>query len=142
MDIGGKQPDPFGGLKATPPSQDAPPKPGIKDFAFLIINNCSHVVIDGLRIRECWPSILFLKDASHVQIRNCVWRHGTYAIYAKDNTTHLLVENNEWQQDNSPDHQLWSKLDWSERMAARARMASSGITMEGFFRPEASAAMS
>ena len=58
---GGRSPDPYWG--GTTPAQDAPQKPGVKDFAFLIIDECTHVVIDGLKIRECWPSILFVKDS-------------------------------------------------------------------------------
>jgi hypothetical protein len=69
---GGRSPDPYWG--GTTPAQDAPQKPSVKDFAFLIIDECTHVVIDGLKIRECWPSILFVKDTRYLQIRNCVWR--------------------------------------------------------------------
>lgn len=108
---GGQAPDPYwgGGL----PAQDAPRKPDVTDFAFLLIDKCHHVVIDGLRIGKCWPSILSVKDSSHLQIRNCVLRNGTYAIFAKgEKTSHLLIEDNEWQQDNSPDHDLWFKIDW------------------------------
>ena len=42
-----------------------------------------------------WPSILFVKDTTYLQIRNCVWRNATYAIFAKGATSHLLIENNE-----------------------------------------------
>jgi hypothetical protein len=107
---GGRQPNPYWGAK--PPSQDAPSKPGVKDVAFLIVDECAHVVIDGLKIREFWPSILFVKDTQYLQVRNCIWRHGTYAIFAKGNTSHLLIEDNEWQQDDSSEHELWSTLDW------------------------------
>jgi hypothetical protein len=107
---GGKSPDANWGGK--PPSEDAPGKPDVTDFAFLIIDECSHVVIDGLKIRDCWPSILLVKDTKYLQIRNCVWRNATYAIFAKKATSHLLIEDNEWQQDDSPGHDLWLTLDW------------------------------
>jgi len=108
---GGQVPDPYWG--GTLPSTDAPRKPDVTDFAFLLINKCRHVVIDGLRIRRCWPSILSIKDSDHLQVRNCMLRGATYAIFAKGaQTSHLLIENNDWQQDDSPDHDLWYRLDW------------------------------
>jgi hypothetical protein len=46
-------------------------------------------------------------------------RHGTYAIFAKgDGTSHLLIEGNEWQQDDSPGHDLWFKIDWARSHGA------------------------
>ena len=45
---------------------------------------CAHLRIEGLKIRNCWPSILFLKNSCHVVIRNCTLRDGTFAIVAKD----------------------------------------------------------
>ncbi len=107
---GGQVPDPFWG--GSSPSQDAPGKPAVADFAFLVIDECTNVVIEGLKIQNCWPSILLVKDTRSLQIRKCVWRHGTYAIFAKGNTSHLLIEDNEWQQDDSPGHDLWLTLDW------------------------------
>ena len=41
------------------------------------------------------------------------------AIFAKadkklpEKTSHLLIESNEWQQDDSPDHALWTRIDWA-----------------------------
>ena len=35
---GGTQPDPFWGHDNTDPAKDSPPKPGITDFAFLVID--------------------------------------------------------------------------------------------------------
>jgi hypothetical protein len=108
---GGKRPDPWWG--DVPPSQDAPSKPGFDDFALLQFDECSHVVVDGLKVRDCWPSIIFAKDTHHLQIRNCDLRGATYAIFAKSaSTSDLLIENNLWQQDESPNHDLWLLLDW------------------------------
>jgi hypothetical protein len=108
---GGQTPDPFWG--GTLPSADAPRKPDVTDFAFLLIDKCRHIVIDGLKVRRCWPSILSVKDSSHLQIRDCALRNATYAIFVKGpQTSHLLIENNDWQQDDSSDHDLWYRLDW------------------------------
>jgi hypothetical protein len=109
---GAASPNPFWG--ELPPAQRGPSKPTTEDFAFLVIIGCAHVVIEGLKLREFWPSILSVKDSHHVTIRNCTLRHGTYAIFAKGSrTSHLLIEGNEWQQDDSPDHALWTRLDWA-----------------------------
>lgn len=121
----GQSPDPYWG--GALPSQDAPRKPDMSDFAFLLIDKCEHVEIDGLKIENCWPSILFVKDTSRLHIRRCVWRNGTYAIFAKgEKTSHLLIEDNEWQQDDSPGHDLWFKLDW--------RRAHGNENSDGLFR--------
>lgn len=110
---GGTQPDPFWGHDNTDPAKDSPPKPGITDFAFLVIDRCAHIVIESLMIRECWPSILFVSDTTQLTVRDCNWRHATYAIFAKGSeTSHLLIERNQWQQDDSANHALWSEIDW------------------------------
>lgn len=122
---GGAVPDPDWG--DVPPAVDAPRKPDVGDFAFLAILDCEHVVIDGLKLRDFWPTILFIKNSRRVTIRNCVFRHGTYAIFAKGGkTSHLLVESNEWQQDDSPDHALWTRIDWAR--------AHGGENSDGLYR--------
>lgn len=89
--------------------------PSRTDFAFLHIDECAHVVINGLRIRDCWPVIFWVKDTHHLTIRGCTLQHGTHAIYAKGTpTSHLLIEGNHWQQDTSPGHLLWTTIDWAE----------------------------
>jgi hypothetical protein len=114
---GAAAPDPLWGEQ--PPAIDAPSKPSTEDFGFLVIIDCAHVVIEGLKLREFWPSILSIKHSHHLTIRNCTFRHGTYAIFAKSDrdapgkTSHLLIEGNEWQQDDSPEHALWTRIDWA-----------------------------
>lgn len=108
--LGTRAPDPYWG--ARPPADDPPSKPSAADLAFLVIDDCSHVRIEGLKIRDCWPSIFFVKDTIDLTLRGCTLRHGTYAMFAKGATSHLLLEGNEWRQDDSPDHQLWNAIDW------------------------------
>jgi hypothetical protein len=109
--LGGRAADPHWGV--TSPAEEGPSKPTDKDFAFLLIDDCSHVRIEGLKIQDCWPSIFFVKDTTHLTVRGCTLRHGTYAVFAKgQDTSHLLLEGNEWRQDDSVDHQLWNKIDW------------------------------
>jgi len=120
---GGKSPDPKWG--GSEPAKDAPGKPDVTDFAFLAIDSCAYVVIDGLRIRDCWPSILFVKNSHHLTIRNCLLRNATYAIFAKGvHTCHLLIEGNEWRQDDSPDRLLWTQIDWA---SAHGNEGSDGL---------------
>lgn len=94
------------------PADGPPAKPSDIDFAFLVIAKCDHVRIEGLRLRDCWPSIFFVKDTTHLTVRGCTLRHATYAVLAKGETSHLLLEGNEWRQDDSPDHELWNRIDW------------------------------
>lgn len=76
-----QSPNPYWG--GGDPTTSAPTKPGIDDFAFLIFDECAWIVVEGLHIKNCWPSIFYLKDSNHVAIRGCTLRHGTYAVFAK-----------------------------------------------------------
>jgi hypothetical protein len=114
---GGQVPDPHWGAGA--PHEVQPAKPAIDDFAFLVIDKCAYVTIEQLKIQDCWPTIISIKNSHHVTVRGCDMRHGTYAIFAKgtpapDDTSHLLIERNTWQQDTSPEHLLWTVIDWAQ----------------------------
>src|SRR5262249_2804901 len=115
---GGRRPDPqWGGGQ---PSAGPPGKPSLSDFALLAIDECQNIVIDGLMVRDCWPSIVFIKDSTRIIVRNCLFRGGTFAIFAKGpgepatGVRGYLIEGNTWQQDDSPDHKLWSRYPWAE----------------------------
>ena len=131
---GGRSPDPYWGdeVPGEGPAKNPPRKPNAKDFAFLVVDECVHLRIEGLKIRDCWPSIFFLKNSCHVVIRNCTLRNGSFAIVAKDTpdegplTSHLLVDGNEWQQDDSDEHLLWTRIDWAR--------AHGGEKADGMFR--------
>jgi hypothetical protein len=110
---GGQTPNPFWG--GGTPATDSPGKPDIGDFALLIIDECEAITIEGLKIRDCWPTIISVKDTQFLTIRGCELRHATYAVFAKGKTTsHLLLEDNEWRQDDSESHGLWSTIGWRE----------------------------
>src|SRR5215468_11730031 len=51
---GGASPDPQWG--GGDPKTDPPRKPLPDDFAFLSIDDCAYLVIDGLKLRDFWPS--------------------------------------------------------------------------------------
>lgn len=106
---GNRSPDPNRGLGI----------PSITEPAFLRIDGCEHIVIEGLKIKEWWPAIFIAKATHWLTVRGCDLLHGSYAIAAKDEkdaitTSHLLLEDNRWQQDDSEDHDLWFKIDWRE----------------------------
>jgi hypothetical protein len=109
---GGQTPNPFWG--GGTPATDSPGKPAIGDFALLVIDECEAITIEGLKIRDCWPAIISVKDTQFLTIRGCKLLHATYAVFAKGKTSHLLLEGNEWQQDDSESHGLWSAIDWRE----------------------------
>jgi hypothetical protein len=115
---GGRKPHPRWG--GDDPSKDAPRKPRRDDFAFLIIDDCQNIIVDGLMVKDCWPSILFIKDSGLITVRNCQLRDATYAIFAKTDPTAgastrgYLIEGNSWQQDGSADHRLWSRYSWEQ----------------------------
>ena len=130
----GDRPTPIGATRnpGEGPGEESARKPGAKDFAFLVVDRCAHIRIEGLKIRNCWPGIFFLKNSCHIVIRNCTLRNGSFAIVAKDTpaegplTSHLLVEGNEWRQDNSEEHLLWTRIDW--------KRAHGGENADGMFR--------
>ena len=104
------------GDKSPDPSR-LPGIPAFTDPAFLCIDDCEHVIIDGLKIKNWWPGIVHAKETRWLTVRGCDLRHASYAIAAKDkrtHTSHLLIEDNHWQQDDSTGHDLWFKIDWKE----------------------------
>ena len=91
-----------------------PPHPKPKDFSFLQLFDCHHVVIENLRVANCWPSIFYFEQSANLVVRGCVLLDATYAIYCTGPaTSHVLVENNTWQQDSSPGHLLWTTIEWT-----------------------------
>jgi hypothetical protein len=109
---GGRRPDPFRG--DSHPADEAPSKPTADDPALLYLEDCRHVTVEGIRACDFWPVIFNIRDASHLVIRDCTLRHATFAIFAKgEDVTHLLIDHNTWQQDDSPDHLLWTTHDWA-----------------------------
>jgi hypothetical protein len=82
------------------------------DPSFLKIINCRYVTVENLIVWKWWPSIFFIEDSRNISIRGCDLKNGTHAIFATGETSHLLIENNKWKQDDSVNHDLWHKIDW------------------------------
>lgn len=109
---GGSKGDPAWGRVA--PSVGPAGDPKGETFAFLRFANCRHIIVDGLKLCRFWPRILEFTNCQQITIRNCRMLHGTQAIFAREGCRNFLIEDNDWQQDDSPDHALWSSISWVE----------------------------
>jgi hypothetical protein len=78
------------------------------------LENCSWIVIEGFRIRNCWTDIITSVDASYLSIKQCDVFGGKRLLYAKGrNSHHFLIENCKWEQDI----RVWTHEDgysWDE----------------------------
>ncbi|WP_428926333.1 right-handed parallel beta-helix repeat-containing protein [Marinibacterium sp. SX1] len=83
------------------------------DHIFLQLKDCRHVILRNLCLANAWPTGLLMNKCRDITIENCRIRGGTDAIYAKA-TTGLTIRDCHWQQDTSPDHALWHRIDWVE----------------------------
>lgn len=116
------------------PQDDPPPRPSALDFAFLQLIDCEFIHIQDLEIKDCWPSILFIQRSHHLKISGCRLEGGTNAIFAKEiNTSHILIEDNSWQQDTSPGHDLWTCIDWVESHGGESGTGTARQFNGGFF---------
>jgi hypothetical protein len=67
--------------------------------AFQLID-CSWIVIDGFRIRNCWTDIITAVDVSYLSVRQCDVVGGKRLLYATGRKSHhFLVEHCRWEQD-------------------------------------------
>ncbi len=76
----------------------------------LKIKRASWIVIRNLAIRHCWPSALFIRDASYITASDLNIHGATYAISIFGRSHHVLVEKNLWSQD--PSGMIWSSIPW------------------------------
>lgn len=83
------------------------------DFILLHLKSCRHVILRNLCIANAWPTGILLSECEYITIENCRFRGGKEAIYAK-NCRNLIVRGCHWQQDTSPGHDLWHRIDWVE----------------------------
>src|SRR5262245_22036141 len=135
-----------GGLTPTPTKDSSlrstpPKKPTTEEKAFLIIIDCSDIVLDGLCLKNFWPNIVLIKNSRNITIRNCQMKGGTYAIFAKgkaaddpdDDSMGYLIEGNCWQQDDTADHKLWTQFDWAEAHGGEGGEGSRNYFNGAFF---------
>lgn len=87
------------------------------EFAFLKLFRVRHLVIDGLRFANCWPTAIFLRSVQDLVIRNCQGEGGRYFIYARqltlEPTKNITIERCRWVQDAMFD--MWEgRTTWQE----------------------------
>jgi hypothetical protein len=75
-----------------------------------VLRDSSWVVFRNLRVVDCWPTFLFMHASSYVTLRDSHVIGSTYAVFMQDRTHHVLVENNDWEQD--PSGEVWSTIPW------------------------------
>ena len=87
--------------------------PAASDFAFFQLFDCEWVVFDNFQVGDCWPCFLFGENVRYLTVRRLAARDSMYLIFVKgENSHHLLVEDNSWQQD--PSRAAWTDLPWNE----------------------------
>ena len=74
------------------------------------VKRVSWIVIRNLAFRNCWPSAVFIKDASYVTVQNTIITGSSYAVVAYGDTHHFLIEGNDWTQD--PGGEMWTRIPW------------------------------
>jgi hypothetical protein len=64
------------------------------------LEDCSWIVIEGFRIRNCWTDIITAVDVSYLSVKQCDVVGGKRLLYAMGRDSHhFLVENCRWEQD-------------------------------------------
>ncbi|MEM8687818.1 MAG: right-handed parallel beta-helix repeat-containing protein [Pseudomonadota bacterium] len=76
----------------------------------LKIERAAWITIQNLKISGCWPTAVYLRDASYITVRGATLLGSTYAIIAHGRSHHLLIEDNRWTQDVTGD--VWSRIPW------------------------------
>jgi hypothetical protein len=80
--------------------------------AWIHIESCSWVIIEGLRIMQCWPTAAYFHNSQHLTFRNLDIKDATFAIYGEgDDSNQILIEDCQWLQDIT-EKTLWKELTW------------------------------
>lgn len=75
-----------------------------------VVHDSSWITFQDLSVENCWPTFLFVDSSSYVSLRYSRVRGSTYAVYLRDRTHHVLIEDNHWEQD--PSGEVWSAIPW------------------------------
>ena len=92
------------------------------DFAFITITKASHIRLESLSFKNCWPTGIFLHGASHISVLRCHGVGAKHLIYAKEHqrflrkpspSAFITLDNITWIQD--PDKEMWTgSLTWND----------------------------
>jgi len=94
---------------------DGKSEPGmdLQNNAFQM-EDCSWIVIEEFRIRNCWTDIITSVDVSYLSVKQCDVIGGKRLLYAKGRGSHhFMIENCKWEQDL----RVWTHEDgytWEE----------------------------
>jgi hypothetical protein len=89
------------------------PRVGFPDESWtncFVVRDSSWIVFRNLRVKDCWPTFLFVDSSSYLTLQHSHISGSTYAVYLRDRTHHVLVEDNQWEQDPSGD--VWASIPW------------------------------
>ena len=89
------------------------PRPGFPEESWtncFMLHDSSWIVFQNLSVVNCWPTFLFVDASSYITLRNSRVSGSTYAVFMKDRTHHVLIEDNHWEQD--PSGEVWSSIPW------------------------------
>ncbi len=61
----------------------------------LTLNDCSHVILDGVNVTRATRGGIVISHSEHIQVRNCVvYNNGKWGIFT-DHASNWIMENNE-----------------------------------------------
>lgn len=97
---------------------ESEPGMGMLNNAFQM-EDCSWIVIEGFRIRNCWTDIITSVDVSYLSVKQCDVVGGKRLLYATGRKSHhFLIENCKWEQDirvwTHDDGYTWEELHHGE----------------------------
>lgn len=76
----------------------------------LSIKDSRHLVLDGFRFEQAWPTHIRIENSQHLTVRNSQFEGGTYAITAfGEQTQHLTFDRVSWRQDA----RIWNGIPWA-----------------------------
>lgn len=86
-------------------------KPKESDFASLKVIASRHIHIEGISVRNSWPTGVMIKHSQFIRITDSSFKGSTHAICALGpSTENLEILNSTWLQDVSKT--MWTEGDW------------------------------
>jgi hypothetical protein len=89
--------------------------PGIQALAldaFLTLDACDHVRVEGFAIEGAWPTAVLVDNCTHVVLRGLDIREGTFAFFLHgERTRRVVIEDCRWLQDVTRG-ELWRQIAW------------------------------
>ena len=100
--------------RALDPARDFPGIHRIQGEGHLALRECEHLILSGLRFRDCWPTAIAIDSCRHLQFDAIDVQGAAYAFAASGRLTrHLRFDTCKWVQDRSKAF-LWSTLNFAD----------------------------